>query len=121
MFILEDGGLSSERIGGEEERERGGTGGKGISSGQLCGSNPGNPLNPSEESQSLKKQSESQLSSVASTTEIDFIASKILIKSWSLLLLSLFLKIRKSDWRIYSFKGSVLEMHHKNELFTQRR
>ena len=59
MFILEDGGLSSERIGGEEEREGGGTGGKGISSGQLCGSNPGNPLNPSEESQSLKKKSES--------------------------------------------------------------
>ena len=78
MFILEDGGLSSERIGGEEMREGGGAGGKGISSGQLCGSNPGNPLNPSEESQSLKKQSESQLSSVASTTEIDFIASKIL-------------------------------------------
>ena len=78
MFILEDGGLSSERIGGEE-RGGGGTGGKGISSGQLCGSNPGNPLNPSEESQSLKKQSESQLSSVASTfPEIDFIASKIL-------------------------------------------
>ena len=79
MFILEDGGLSSERIGGEEEIGGGGTGGEGISSGQLCGSNPGNPLNPSEESQSLKKQSESQLSSVASTfPEIDFIASKIL-------------------------------------------
>ena len=56
MFILEDGGLSSERIGGEEEIGGGGTGGKGISSGQLCGSNPGNPLNPSEESQSLKQK-----------------------------------------------------------------
>ena len=59
VFILEDGGILSERIGGEE-RKLGGSGGEW--GGGLEGSwreeeerrLPGNPLNPSEESQSLK-------------------------------------------------------------------
>ena len=56
MFILEDGGILSERTGGEEKK-LGGEGGGGLEGTWREGEErrlPGNPLNPSEESQSLK-------------------------------------------------------------------